>query len=140
MWDGNIIYSDAGVTKFSTASIDPFMTGLVTRIQQDTFFEPTAEWIACTDPSTPLECALEWARDTNSWTCDYVYSQIFNGTDLLTSGYAKGAYPIVEIQVSKAALRLATWLNNLVAGNYKTNRQVILQTNPSWVGGPDKGA
>lgn len=139
MWDGYIIYSDANVTKFSNQSISPFFTSLVSRIKADDFFEPTAEWLACSDPSTPVECALSWARDTNTWTCDYVYSQIFNGTNLLTSGYAKGAYPIVEIQVSKAALRLGTWLNKLVAGDYDMDRKVVLQTNPSWVLGPDAG-
>lgn len=40
-----------------------------------------------------------------------------NGTtDLAESGYAEGAYPIVEMQVSKAAVRLAAWLNRLVEG------------------------
>lgn len=83
---------------------------------------------------------MEWARDTNGWTCDYVYSQIFNGTNLATSGYAEGAFPIVELQVSKAALRLAAWLNALVVGNYNMNREVILRTNPSWLLGAAAGA
>lgn len=30
------------------------------------------------------------------------------------NGYADGAVPIVELQISKAAYRLATWLNKLV--------------------------
>lgn len=37
-----------------------------------------------------------------------------NDTDLGTDGYAQGAVPIVELQMSKAALRLGTWLNMLV--------------------------
>lgn len=82
---------------------------------------------------------MEWARDTNEWTCDYVYSQIFNGTDLATSGYAKGAYPIVEIQTAKAAVRMAAWFNKLVDGTYK-EREVIFSLNPSWVLGPAGGA
>lgn len=68
-----------------------------------------------------------------------MYSQAFNGTDVATSGYAEGAYPIVEIQVAKAALRMATWFNKLVDGRYK-EREVILRLNPSWVGGPAGGA
>lgn len=82
---------------------------------------------------------MEWARDANVWTCDYVYSQIFNGTNLATSGYAEGAYPIVELQVAKAVLRLASWLNALVAGKYNMDREVILRTNPSWLLGPLAG-
>jgi hypothetical protein len=72
-------------------------------------------------------------------TCDYVYSQAFNGTNLATSGYATGAFPIVELQISKAVLRLGTWLNKLVAGDYDRGRDVVLQTNPSWLLGPDGG-
>lgn len=73
-------------------------------------------WLACSDPNTPARCATIWARESNSWNCDYVYKHFDNTTDLATSGYAAGAYPIVELQVSKAALRLATWLNKLAAG------------------------
>ncbi|KAF2139803.1 uncharacterized protein K452DRAFT_310189 [Aplosporella prunicola CBS 121167] len=139
VWDGWIIYQDAGVTRFSNTTISPFFsTNLLPRIKKDLFFEPTASWLACTDPATPIECALAWARDSNSWTCDYTYSQNYNATDLATSGYSVGAYPIVELQVSKAALRLGTWLNRLVA-EYKQDRGLVLQTNPSWIGGPNEG-
>jgi S1/P1 Nuclease len=140
VWDGAILYSAAGVTGFSNTTLSPFFSSLGSRITADTFFEPTAKWLSCVDPSTPTECAMEWARDANSWTCDYLYSQIFNGTNLLTSGYAQGAYPIVELQVSKAALRLASWLNALVAGKYNMDREIILRTNPSWLLGTAAGA
>lgn len=71
-------------------------------------------WLACSDPSAPIACATHWARESNSWTCDYVYKHVDNETDLATSGYAFGAFPIIELQISKAALRLGTWLNKLV--------------------------
>ncbi|KAI1338924.1 nuclease P1 [Xylariaceae sp. FL0016] len=138
VWDGKIIYSLANVTTFGNTSIHPFFSNMVTRLRKDDFFIPTAEMISCTDPSTPVACPMAWARDTNEWTCDYVYSQIFNGTDLATSGYATGAYPIVQVQTAKAALRMATWFNRLVDGLYK-EREVVLQTNPSYLYGPNAG-
>jgi hypothetical protein len=73
-------------------------------------------WLACSNPSTPEECATTWATESNQWTCDYVYSHVQNGTDLGIDGYAVGAVPIVELQISKAALRLGTWLNKLIDG------------------------
>ncbi|RYP04465.1 hypothetical protein DL764_004435 [Monosporascus ibericus] len=139
VWDGQIIYSLANVSRFGNETIHPFFQDMVKRIKLDNYFTPTADWVTCTNPSTPLPCAMAWARDTNEWTCDYVYSQIFNGTDLATSGYAKGAWPIVEIQAAKAALRMATWFNRLVDGLYK-ERDVILDTVPSWIFGPMEGA
>jgi hypothetical protein len=72
---------------------------------------------------------MSWARESNAWTCDYVYKEVYNNTDLLESGYAHGAFPIIELQVSKAALRLGTWLNKLVLGQYEMEGQeLVMQT------------
>ncbi|KAI0394853.1 nuclease P1 [Xylariaceae sp. FL0594] len=139
IWDGAIIYQLAGVTRFNNDTLQPFFETIVSRIKKDNFFVPVSDWLSCVDPGRPSGCALAWARDTNEWTCDYVYSQMFNGTDVATSGYAEGAYPIVEVQAAKAVLRMATWFNRLVDGLYH-DREVITRLNPSWVGGPAGGA
>lgn len=132
IWDGAIIYARANKTSFSNQTLDPFFEALTKRIKADNFFEPTEKWTTCTDPATPVACAMAWAMDSNIWNCDYVYSQDFSAKDLLTSGYFEGAYPIVELQVSKAAWRLATYLNKLVDERYDKDREVILRTNPAW--------
>jgi hypothetical protein len=75
---------------------------------------------------------MSWLRDSSEWNCDYVFSQTFNNTDLLESGYASGAFPIVELQASKAALRLATWLNRLVLDEGNLDRDLVLQSLPRW--------
>ena len=116
------------------------MTELIWRIQNDDFLEPTYQWLACSEPSTSLECALTRAHESNAWTCDYVYSHDFNNMNLLTSGYAKGAYPIMELQICTAALRSGTWLNKLVHRDYKKDRHMILDTNLGRTGGPDREA
>ncbi|KAI4725557.1 nuclease PA3 [Aureobasidium sp. EXF-10728] len=134
VWDGYIPYADAKVTSFSNKTIQPFFQNLVSRINKDDFSIPISEWIACSDPSRALECALSWARDSNALTCDYVYSQATNATDLATSGYATGAFPIVELQMSKAILRLGTWLNRLVDGGHGRENGAVLQT---WLGGSE---
>ncbi|KAI4852040.1 nuclease PA3 [Aureobasidium sp. EXF-8845] len=138
VWDGYIVYADANVTSFPNSTIQPFFQHLLSRIQKDDFEIPSSEWISCTDPSRSLECALSWARDSNALNCDYVYSQNINGTDLATSGYATGAFPIVELQMSKAILRLGTWLNRLVDGDHHDSG-VVLQTDPSWLTDPSHG-
>ncbi|KAF2268198.1 phospholipase C/P1 nuclease [Lojkania enalia] len=129
VWDGHIVYLDANVTQFSNASIAPFFEKLVSRIyHKDDFVEPRHEWLSCSDPSTPLTCALHWAHESNMWNCRYVYSQIHNNVDLASSGYAVGAFPIVELQISKAALRLGTWLNKLVGEvMFRPRNQKILK-------------
>lgn len=85
-------------------------------------------WLSCANPSTPEECATSWAKESNRWDCDYVYSRVRNDTDLGTDGYATGGVPIVELQISKAALRLGTWLNKLVTGSSQAlDAQEILE-------------
>lgn len=56
-------------------------------------------------------CPELWAKDSNAIVCDYAYGRYENGTDLLKSGYAEGAFHIVENQLAKAAWRTAGWLN-----------------------------
>lgn len=76
---------------------------------------------------TPIACGVRWAKESNSWTCEYVYKHTLKDTDLLSSGYAAGAYPIVELQIAKAVLRLATWLNRLVDGEDLLPEQNLLR-------------
>ncbi|KAH0363913.1 phospholipase C/P1 nuclease, partial [Aureobasidium melanogenum] len=129
VWGAWIVYADANVTSFPNTTIQPFFKNLVSRIQKDDFSIPSSEWIACSDPARPLECALAWARDSNALNCDYVFAHAIKDVDLATSGYATGAFPIVELQMSKAILRIATWLNRLVAGDHDAG--VVLQTEPN---------
>jgi hypothetical protein len=98
--DGYIPYTAADVSKlFSNQTIAPFFETLVSRIRKDQFYSAPYMWLACSDPSTPVECATRWARESNKLTCDYVYSRVDNKTDLADSGYALGGVPIVELQV-----------------------------------------
>ncbi|KAF1954667.1 nuclease PA3 [Byssothecium circinans] len=116
VWDTSIPYFAANTSSvpFSNQTLAPFFAGLVARIRRDQFFEAPYMWTKCTDPATPVECATSWARESNRWTCDYVYSRASSTEDLERNGYAAGAVPIVEVQIAKAAVRLATWLNRLV--------------------------
>lgn len=88
-------------------------------------------WLECIDPSSPIECATRWARESNKWTCDYVYSRLNTSADLAKDGYTVGAIPIAELQISKAALRLATWLNKLVGhsghSSHRSGGQAVLE-------------
>jgi hypothetical protein len=122
-----ILYADARVPVFSYSELSPFFKSLLDRVPEDDFLEPAADWVKCTDPKTPVDCALHWAKESNQWTCDYVYGKLQNDTDLVTSGYAKGAYPIVEMQVTKAAVRLGTWLNRLVQGEFEDGGEGVLR-------------
>ena len=46
------------------------------------------------------ECLMEWASESNSFTCAYVYKQVVQNVDL-GGLYFEGAVPIVETQVAR---------------------------------------
>jgi S1/P1 Nuclease len=72
-------------------------------------------------------CAFGWAKESNAFTCSYVYANLDTSVDL-SGDYAQGAFPIIETQVAKgppylyldvlmaAGLRLAVYLNLVVTG------------------------
>lgn len=128
VWDRYIPYFAAKVDKpFSTLSLDPFFANLVSRIQRDQFYEAPSTWLTCSNPLTPEVCAARWASESNRWNCDYVYKNLKNDTDLGTDGYATGGVPIVELQISKAGLRLGSWLNKLVDSVPDAEVQEVLE-------------
>ncbi|KAF1914106.1 hypothetical protein BDU57DRAFT_518888 [Ampelomyces quisqualis] len=59
-------------------------------------------------------CATLWARESNLWTCDYVYKYL-GDEDLKDSGYAEGARVVVEGRLARAGVRLAGLLESIVA-------------------------
>jgi S1/P1 Nuclease len=77
-------------------------TNLYNRINQnpDSFLSSPQDWIQCIDPSNIEECALSWAKESNSYTCSYVYREGYDQGDL-AGDYFTGAVPIVETQVAK---------------------------------------
>ncbi|KAJ4358227.1 uncharacterized protein N0V89_002807 [Didymosphaeria variabile] len=110
VWDHYIPYTAAKATQpFSNETIAPFFEYLVSRIRKDLFLGSSI----------------------------YVASIRLNATsDLAADGYAAGGVPIVELQISKAALRLATWLNKLVG----EERQKQFDQHPSRETSPARGA
>jgi hypothetical protein len=69
----------------------------------------------CVDLQNPEKCSIQWAEEANAYVCSYVMQP---GVEWLESNdlggdYYTGAVAIVESQISKAGIRLATWINAL---------------------------
>lgn len=73
----------------------------------------------CSDVSQPNTCTLAWAKESNAWVCKYVMKQSIEWLESndLSLDYYDGAVPIVEKQVTTAGIRLAAWLEAMVAGS-----------------------
>ena len=81
---------------------------------------PRNDWSTCGfDVDQGALCPKGWAEDSHWLVCNAVYTSAFtNSTDVLKSGYAEKMFPTVELQLAKAAWRLAGWLNALVESVY----------------------
>ena len=97
---GNDTAAIIGLTAVLTAKIEAGILG------------DRAEWTSCTDVATPEECALSWASDSNKWICEYVLKEKVEGREL-NGTYFDGARDIIEVQIAKGGVRLATWINGL---------------------------
>lgn len=56
--------------------------------------------MSCIDPDNIEKCAVGWAKESNAFTCSYVYANLDTNVDL-SGEYAQGAIPIIETQVAK---------------------------------------
>jgi hypothetical protein len=71
----------------------------------------------CARVAEPDACALGWARESNAFVCSHVLErgvEWFRGRDLAGEYYERAA-PVVEYLVGKAGVRLAAWLEAMVA-------------------------
>lgn len=71
----------------------------------------------CNNIQDPESCSMQWASETNAFVCSYVMT---NGIDWLENNdlggdYYQGAVPVVEDRISKAGVRLGSWINALAS-------------------------
>jgi hypothetical protein len=72
----------------------------------------------CTDLEDLNRCGIEWATESNALVCKYVLAPGLSWVkenDLGRGEYYEGAAPIVELQIARAGVRLAAWVNAIAA-------------------------
>lgn len=75
-------------------------------------------WLEGIDLADPIATGMVWARDGNSYVCTVVMPQggeALNNTELYPS-YYESAVSTVEMQIAKAGVRLAKWLDLIADG------------------------
>jgi len=68
----------------------------------DKFLSPPTDWVSCVDPDNIDECTLQWAKESNAFTCSHVYP--YPDGDICSGDYVQGAFPIIETQVARGIL------------------------------------
>ncbi|KAG8930907.1 hypothetical protein FRC00_000942 [Tulasnella sp. 408] len=110
VWDTDIITALAGPD--NEANRDAWTETIVSEITDGSYKDQVPEWLSCTDVNDALNCALQWATDSNWYICDYVLATDPAGKEL-SGTYYRGAAPIVQAQIAKGGVRLAVFLNQL---------------------------
>jgi len=94
-----------------------YLTYLITQIQGE-WSNQAFGWSTCSTPSKYSDCSVDWAVESIGAACQYSYVEADGKTHIKT-GFSLGdpyydrTMPIVELQIAKAGVRLATVLNAL---------------------------
>jgi len=107
VWDTGMI--ELNLKNNYDNSVTNYANSLIQRIQSGDLQSQAPSWISCVNPTekldsratiSPLECPIEWARDSNAYDCSYVFTYTA-GSDLATTSYYTGAIPIIDVQLAK---------------------------------------
>jgi hypothetical protein len=72
----------------------------------------------CTDFEDLNRCGIEWATESNALVCKYVLAPGLSWVkenDLGRGEYYEAAAPVVDLQIARAGVRLAAWINAIAA-------------------------
>lgn len=110
IWDTDMITKLAGPNNDN--SLDAWTNTIVTEINSGSYKDLVPQWVGCTDINDALNCATQWATETNAFVCSYVLKTDPEGKEL-SGTYYRGAAPIIQEQIAKGGVRLAVWLNQI---------------------------
>ncbi|KAG8630066.1 hypothetical protein KVT40_001685 [Elsinoe batatas] len=88
---------------------------LIARIDQGVYTRDVRSWKRGLNVNDGAGSALRWSNEANEYVCGYVAPKGWDALtgDLATNGYYDRAVPTVELQVARAGVRLAAWLDGL---------------------------
>ncbi|CAI7637304.1 unnamed protein product [Penicillium glandicola] len=69
----------------------------------------------CNDVTLPQKCIKQWATESNQLNCAVVFKRglRYLTTQDLAGDYYEYAVPVIEEQIFKAGVRLATWIDSI---------------------------
>lgn len=116
IWDTSII--EKRLNDDYNGDNSSYVSYLVNRVTSGDLSSKVAGWQTCQDTSAPYgACSQEWAQESVQLACSNAYvdtdgNKIQDGFDL-EDPYYNANYPVIEIQLCKAAVRMANVINNI---------------------------
>ncbi|PNS14792.1 hypothetical protein CAC42_2021 [Sphaceloma murrayae] len=114
IWDTQIPERIRGAA-YSVAEAKEWATELVTEVKSGSYSASAASW-KTVNINDAKNQALKWSNEANDYVCTAVAPKgwtVLESGDLATNGYYKSVMPTIEIQIARAGVRLAAWLDAL---------------------------
>lgn len=126
IWDTNMPEKLRGGYSLTVAKT--WAANLTMEIKTGIYKSQKASWTSGLDVTDPIDTTIAWATQANAYVCSTVLkggqSAVEKG-DLGTT-YYESAVPVIEVQIGRAGVRLAAWLDAIVAS--QTNKTEPRQT------------
>lgn len=116
IWDSNM--AEKLIGGYSLQDAKEWSEELVGEIVSGKYANVSKGWLEDMDVEKPVDSAMVWARDANSFVCSAVVPQgqeAVEGKEL-DGAYYDAAIPVIQMQIAKAGYRLAAWLDLIVDG------------------------
>ena len=106
---------------YSMADAEDWAAILITAITSGIYKSHAASWLESIDLTDPVTTALAWATEANAFICTTVMPDGVSALENqeLSGDYYEDAVPVIQLQIARAGLRLARWLD-LIAAGHKT--------------------
>ncbi|KAH7037410.1 putative nuclease S1 precursor [Microdochium trichocladiopsis] len=118
VWDTSIAAKFlGGVHRVPYHDASLWADSLVKDIRTGKFAAARDEWLAGLDVEDPIGSSMIWANQSNAYVCSHVLPE---GPAAIVGKELGGAYfdeagPVIEVSVARAGVRLAAWLDSIVA-------------------------
>jgi len=111
IWDTNM--PEKLIGGYALSDAQDWATELTTSIQSGSYKSQVPSWKTGINVSDPITTSLEWSRQANAYVCSTVLPDrqaAVEDVDL-SGAYYNTAVPIVEVQIARAGVRLAAYLD-----------------------------
>lgn len=125
IWDTNMPEAFRG--GYTLADAKAWAADLTTDIKTGTYESQKASWITDIDVTDVVTTTLPWAQEANAYVCSTVLPKGASAVENvdLDGAYYKTATPVIEIQLARAGVRLAAFLDAIVAGQSSSDKRSV---------------
>jgi len=116
-WDTKI--PEKFIGGYDLAHAHSWAANLTTAIKTGQYKKTKTAWLSGLNVKKPVDTAMVWAKDGNSFTCTAVIPDGVSAVEGKEIGgaYADKTFPVVQQQIAKGGYRLAAWLNLIATGD-----------------------